>query len=151
MLLRSYLLPAEEGRGYEDGMKCSFAAAVVLLVGCNRTPAPGTAPSSATAPSAAPASAAAAEHVDGAAAKKLVQGGARLVDVRTPEEYAAGHIEGAVNVPVDTVEAHDLGEKDQPIVVYCASGRRSARAAAALRAKGFVKLYDLGPMSAWSE
>lgn len=130
-------------------MKWSLLAAVVVLVGCNQTPAPSTAPSAAAA-SAAPPSAA-VERVDGSAAKKLVQGGARLVDVRTPEEYAAGHIEGAVNVPVDTVEGSDLGAKDQPIVVYCASGKRSARAAATLRTKGHAKLYDLGPMSAWSE
>lgn len=130
-------------------MKWSLLAAVVVLVGCNQTPAPSTAPSAAAA-SAAPPSAAVA-RVDGSAAKKLVQGGARLVDVRTPEEYAAGHIEGAVNVPVDTVDGSDLGAKDQPIVVYCASGRRSARAAATLRTKGYAKLYDLGPMSAWNE
>ena len=131
-------------------MKWSLLAAVVVLVGCNQTPAPSTAPSAAAA-SAAPPSAAGVERVDGPAAKKLVQGGARLVDVRTPAEYAAGHIEGAVNVPVDTVEGSDLGAKDQPIVVYCASGKRSSRAAAALRTKGYAKLYDLGPMSAWSE
>jgi len=132
-------------------MKWSFVAALVLFAGCTQPPAPSTArPAAALEPSAAPPSAA-VEHVDGAAAKKLVQGGARLVDVRTPEEYAAGHIEGAVNVPVDTVETRDLGAKDQPIVLYCGSGKRSARAAAALRAKGFARLYDLGPMSAWSE
>jgi len=139
--------PHERTR-YEEGMKRLLAAAVVLLVSCNQAPPPSALTPAAA--SAAPPSAAVA-HVDGAAAKKLVQGGARLVDVRTPEEYAAGHIEGAVNVPVDTVETSDLGAKDQPIVLYCASGKRSARAAATLRAKGFARLYDLGAMSAWSE
>ncbi len=129
-------------------MKRFLAAAAVLLFGCNQAPPSSTAPSAA---SSASTPSAAVEHVDGAAAKKLVQGGARLVDVRTPEEYAAGHIEGAVNAPVDTVETSDLGAKDQPIVLYCGSGKRSARAAATLRAKGFARLYDLGAMSAWSE
>ena len=138
-------------------MNWSLAVALVLLVGCNQTPAPSTAASAPSAPSAPSAAAsvappgAAVEHVDGAAAKKLVQGGARLLDVRTPEEYAAGHIEGAVDAPVDTLETRDLGAKDQPIVVYCGSGKRSSRAAATLRARGFGRLYDLGPMSAWSK
>ena len=69
--------------------------------------------------------------------------GARLVDVRSPEEYAAKHIEGAENAPVETV--------DSAIVLYCASGRRSARAAAALRARGYTRVYDLGAMSSWEK
>ena len=53
-----------------------------------------------------------------------------ILDVRTPEEYAAGHVPGAINIPHDQVRAR-LAEidsaKDQPIVVYCRSGRRAAR------------------------
>lgn len=72
-----------------------------------------------------------------------------LLDVRSPEEYEAGHLAGAVNVPVDEVGARldELGARDRPVIVYCRSGRRSARAAAALREAGFTQVHDLGGMS----
>jgi len=100
---------------------------------------------------AAPPAAAAPNHVDGPAAHKLVQSGAILVDVRSPEEFAAKHIDGAVNVPVDEVTKHDFGGKDKPLVLYCAHGNRSARAAGELRSSGFTQVYELGAMSAWGE
>lgn len=57
--------------------------------------------------------------VDGATAHQLVSQDAVLVDVRTPEEYAAGHVEGAVNVPVDAIEAGSAAlPRDKPVVVY---------------------------------
>ncbi len=83
-------------------------------------------------------------------AKALVRSGARLVDVRTPEEFAAGHLEGAINVPVDDLEARqgELG-REAALVLYCRSGARSARAQAMLKKAGFEKVYDLGGMSNW--
>jgi phage shock protein E len=86
-------------------------------------------------------------------AQELVQGGARLVDVRTPEEFAAGHIAGAINVPLQQLDArvNELQPKDGALVVYCRSGRRSAEAASLLAAAGFNSVYDLGPMSRWPE
>ncbi len=96
----------------------------------------------------------AAPTIDGTAARQLVTTkGALLLDVRTPEEFSAGHVEGAVNVPVQV-----LGEqlstlpakKDQDIVVYCRSGARSARAAGMLKNAGFAKVHDLGGMSNWN-
>lgn len=89
--------------------------------------------------------------VDGVRARKLVAEGARLVDVRSPGEFAAGHVEGAINLPVDQIDArsHELGEKLCPVVVYCASGVRSAFAKRALARRGFVAVYNLGPMKAW--
>jgi phage shock protein E len=88
---------------------------------------------------------------DSSAAHALVAGGAALVDVRTPGEYAAGHIDGAVNIPVDriTSRAGEIGGKDRPVVVYCRSGARSAAAASALQQLGFQKVEDLGAMSNW--
>ena len=84
-------------------------------------------------------------------AHRLVEAGAHLVDVRTPEEYAAGHLPGAVNIPVDQIAARreDVGPLDEPVVVYCHSGRRSGLAAAQLKAAGFQSVYDLGAMSSW--
>lgn len=89
--------------------------------------------------------------VSGAEARKLVDAGAQLVDVRTPAEFAEGHIKGAVNIPLQDLEARakELQPRTKTIVVYCRSGGRSARAAKLLEGKGYTKVYDLGPMSAW--
>ena len=55
-----------------------------------------------------------------------------LLDVRTPEEYAAGHIPGSVNHPLERMQTYD-GDFSAPIFAYCRSGARSARAVALLR------------------
>ncbi|MBK8010945.1 MAG: rhodanese-like domain-containing protein [Deltaproteobacteria bacterium] len=88
-----------------------------------------------------------------AEAQRLVAAGATLIDVRTTQEFEAGHIPGAVHVPVHEIEAraHELGPKTRPVVVYCRSGNRSARAARMLRARGFTEVFDLGAMSRWSQ
>ena len=77
--------------------------------------------------------------------------GARTVDVRTAAEFSSGHIPGALNVPVGEIEAAAAGwDKTEPIALYCATGSRSADAAAALRALGFESVYDLsGGIMAW--
>jgi len=86
-----------------------------------------------------------------AEARRLVEGGARLVDVRTPEEFAGGHIEGAVNIPVQELDRRmsELGPKDAAIVVYCRSGARSAQAANMLKSAGYGSVHNLGAMSRW--
>ncbi len=73
-----------------------------------------------------------------------------LLDVRTPEEFASGHIPGAVNISLQTLESR-LSElpTDQPIVIYCRSGNRSATAANILLRRGFAPLYDLGGILTW--
>ena len=74
-----------------------------------------------------------------------------VLDVRTPEEYAAGHVPGAVNVPYDQVASH-LAKipKDKEVVLYCRSGRRTGLAAEVLEANGYTKLVHLqGDMQAW--
>jgi rhodanese-related sulfurtransferase len=76
-----------------------------------------------------------------------------LLDVRTPQEYAEGHIAGAVNVPYDQL-ATRLAEvpKDKDVVLYCRSGRRAGIAADVLAANGYTRLSHLeGDMSAWME
>ena len=75
-----------------------------------------------------------------------------LLDVRTPEEFAEGHIAGAVLLPYDQVEQKAAGmlpEKEKPIIVYCRSGRRSAIAADALRGLGYKDVQDFGGISRW--
>jgi rhodanese-related sulfurtransferase len=83
-------------------------------------------------------------------ARALVKDGASLLDVRSPEEYSAGHIDGAVNIPVGELSQR-LGElpRDRGVVVYCQSGMRSARAASVLREAGFSNVHNLGGMSRW--
>ena len=72
-----------------------------------------------------------------------------LLDVRQIEEFNAGHIDGAVLVPHDTI-AEKVGavvpDKNIPIYVYCRSGRRSAIAVEAMKKLGYTNLTDLGGM-----
>ena len=84
-------------------------------------------------------------------AKELVKNGAKLIDVRSKAEFLGGHIQGAVNVPVQELEsrAAELGPKDAVYVVYCASGMRSARAKGILKASGRMNVHDLGAMNRW--
>lgn len=73
-----------------------------------------------------------------------------LVDVRTPEEYAEGHISDSVNISLQTLGNNlDQIPTDQPVVLYCRSGNRSAQAADLLRAAGYTQVYDLGGIIDW--
>lgn len=89
--------------------------------------------------------------ISGAQARQLVQEGAVLLDVRTPQEFAAGHLPRALNIPVDELQAR-LGElkRAASVVLYCRSGNRSARGKAMLEAAGFSRVYNLGGMSNWN-
>ncbi len=75
-----------------------------------------------------------------------------LLDVRTPEEFASGHIPGAVNISVDAL-AQRLSEVPQeaPVVVYCRSGNRSNQATQILDQAGYTQIYDLGGIVTWAE
>ena len=76
-----------------------------------------------------------------------------VIDVRSAEEYAAGHVPGAVNIPHDQV-ASRLAEipKDKEVVLYCRSGRRSGLAAETLEANGYKNLQLLqGDMPGWEK
>ncbi len=73
-----------------------------------------------------------------------------LIDVRTPEEFASGHIANAVNIPVDQL-ASRLSEvpQDKAVVLYCRSGNRSNQAAQILDRAGYTQIYDLGGIVNW--
>lgn len=78
-----------------------------------------------------------------------------ILDVRTREEYAEGHIEGAINIPYDELEGRsselELSLEDE-LVVYCRSGRRAAVAEATLFELGYTNLKDLeGSILKWTE
>lgn len=89
-------------------------------------------------------------RIHGKQAQALIKQGAFLLDVRTPSEFASGHIEGAINIPVQAL-AQRFTElpQDKAIIVYCRSGRRSASATQMIHEAKFASVYDLGPMSAY--
>ena len=79
---------------------------------------------------------------------------ALMIDVREPGEYAAGHVLGAKNLPLARLDAAgaELKRKDRPVIVYCESGERSARAAAALKKQGYTRVVNLsGGIGAWQQ
>jgi phage shock protein E len=86
------------------------------------------------------------------AAKAVVAAGATVVDVRTPAEFEAGHVKGAINIPFDQMAARagEVGKKDRPVVIYCRSGRRSGIAGEELRKQGFTAVYDFQAFSGWT-
>ena len=90
------------------------------------------------------------KEIKGDAIKKIVEDKKEkenymIVDVRSPEEYAAGHINFAINMPLDTIKDH-LSEiedwKDKNVIVYCNSGKKSGEAADILVSNGFTKVFN---------
>ena len=88
---------------------------------------------------------------DPAAARKLIAEGAVVLDVRTPEEFADGHLPNATNIPHHRVAANiaDVdklvgADKTKPIVIYCASGGRASQARQALQAAGYSHVVNGG-------
>ena len=74
-----------------------------------------------------------------------------LLDVRTREEYASGHIEGSQNLPLNEIDRVDsvIKDKNIPLYVHCLSGGRSTRAAAYLKGKGYREVYDIGGIGSY--
>jgi len=76
-----------------------------------------------------------------------------ILDVRSPAEFAAGHVPGAINVPFTSVLAGSpvvQARPSEPLVVYCGHGPRAWMAAAALRRRGYARVvYLRGHMAAW--
>ena len=75
-----------------------------------------------------------------------------ILDVRRPDEFAAGHIPNAINVPnesIGTDEIPELPHKDQLIMVYCRSGRRSKEASEKLVKLGYTNIVEFGGILDW--
>jgi phage shock protein E len=135
-------------RSLASSLRASLFA--FLLLGGLGLGATGCSGSDKAAPDRAPAPSSAK---DPAAARALIAGGAAVVDVRTAEEYAEDHLANAVNVPVEElakrigeVDALVGGQKDRPVVVYCASGGRSAKAKQQLEAAGYGRVVNGGSL-----
>ena len=94
------------------------------------------------------------EQISGAEAKALMdsESGYIIIDARTQEEYDGGHIAGAIMIPeyeiADRAEK-ELPDKDQLILVYCRSGRRSKIAAEELVKLGYTNVKEFGGIIDW--
>lgn len=120
----------------------SVTLATGVLVGCSSTTT--TSPTDSTD---AAAQAGGVQVVDAAAFQQAITDGAKVIDVRTPAEFAAGHIEGAVNLDIAGPDfAAQIAALDpkQDYAVYCRSGNRSAVASAQMADIGITSIVDLG-------
>lgn len=74
-----------------------------------------------------------------------LQRGAKIVDVRTPQEFKGGHVKGSVNIPLNTINGHidKLRKEGKPVVLCCASGMRSGQATSTLQQHG-IEAYNAG-------
>lgn len=95
-------------------------------------------------------------RISPADAKALLEGRdpVVLIDVRTLDEYNSGYIAGARHLPHDQINADTIKaiapDKTVSVIVYCRSGNRSGIAARTLVELGYSKVWDLGPVSAWT-
>jgi phage shock protein E len=153
----------------DRSIRSSVATAVFLLAagstsglavaGSGEPMASGTTATATSAPAPAAKPAAAASVMQPMSQEDLLEHQAKhpehlfVLDVRSPEEFATGHVPGAVNVPYDQIAAR-ISEvpKDKDVVLYCRSGRRAGIAADVLAANGYTRLSHLeGDMPAWIE
>ena len=121
-----------------------LAAAAVTAFGCGQSSAATGSDGGQTA----------FRRVTGDEAQKMMESetGYLIVDVRTPQEYAEGHIPHAINVPLDTIGMNppaELPDKAQMIFVYCRSGARSMTASNKLAQMGYTNIVEMGGIKDW--
>ena len=77
----------------------------------------------------------------------------QIIDVRTPEEYATSHANGAINIPLATIQTGDYSKihKNALIKVYCRSGKRAAEAKAILEKAGYKEVANIGGLVDWQD
>ena len=91
----------------------------------------------------------AAERIDVATAREMWRAGDLVIDVRTPEEYATGHIAGALNVPIGMLPKAADRLPDGPVITACSLGGRGGRAAELLDLAGRTAFTIEGGTKAW--
>lgn len=137
--------PARPSRAGRLVLVSALAVASIALAGCSS--GSGSEASVTAGPTAATAPASGAELDVAGFAAALKRPGTTIIDVRTPEEFAQGHLPGAVNIDVSSA---DFGvrvaalDPSAPYAVYCRSGNRSASALAEMAAVGMTGAYHLG-------
>ncbi len=74
-----------------------------------------------------------------------------IIDVRTPEEFAGGHIEGAYNIPLDRIDItlQVVKDKNTPLYLYCRSSARSGQALHYLQSEGYTNALNMGGIMSW--
>jgi phage shock protein E len=122
-----------------------LGAVVLLAPSCSRS----TAPDQSASP--APASPEKADTGAERAVEEVAQGSARLLDVRTPAEWAEGHAEGALHFELARIQAGELPPlpREDLIYAYCRTGKRAGQAIEILERAGFGKLVNIGGLSDW--
>ena len=76
---------------------------------------------------------------------ELKTNGAQIIDVRSPQEFAGGHIKGSINIPLNELQSKmNKIKKDKPVITCCASGMRSASARGVLKSNGYQEVYNGG-------
>lgn len=130
-------------RGLRKGSAALLLLAAVLLSACGNASAP-------VKPSTAPGY----RQVSQTEAVQLMEteSGYLIVDVRRADEFTAGHIPGAINVPNEEIGPEDpsaLPDRDQLLLVYCRSGNRSKQAAEKLAALGYSRVVEFGGILDW--
>ncbi len=79
---------------------------------------------------------------------QLKRNGAQIIDVRTPGEFKTGHIQGSINIPLQSLPGNlSKIKKDKPVITCCASGMRSASAKNILKSAGFSEVHNGGGWS----
>lgn len=83
-------------------------------------------------------------------ASELLAKGARIIDVRSPSEFASGNLPNAINLPLDQIETRIAAiapDKAQPLLLHCLSGTRSGMAKSRLQSLGYTNVHNLGSFS----
>lgn len=80
-------------------------------------------------------------------ALERLKSGARVIDVRSPGEFSSGHLDLAINIPLDEIESElpkRVNDKNQVLLLHCASGMRSGMAKSKLQGMGYTNAFNLG-------
>lgn len=91
-----------------------------------------------------------AGQISPGAAREHLKNGAVVIDVRTPNEYAAGHLPRTIHLPLDRIESmlpKRIPDKNAVLLLHCQSGMRSAVARRKLKAKGYKQVFNLGSLA----
>lgn len=91
-----------------------------------------------------------AEQISVPAAREHLKNGAVIIDVRTPGEFASGHLPKAINLPLDQIATtlpRRVPQKNAVLLLHCQSGMRSGTARRKLRALGYTQVFNLGSLS----